>query len=290
MKSSRQNDVRVIVLLLSWTMFAASCSAQPAAAPKAPDGTPVSSPADDASTPAADAIAVTNVAELRGRVGKAVTVHGRVSRTGKSRSGINFLNFAGTELTIVCRAENVAKFEGGAPADTFDGVDVEVTGTLERYKGKLQITIAGPDQIRKLEAELPGGDANAAIELKRLGDDHWLSPARLHYKGRDPAGLTRLQHVLRHSEDDPDRDGPHGVFDGGRDGALATIDEAWTITRKRGTRPRTDGGRSAYLVRMPRNVGYLGGSVGRQRQNPKLQSVLLVVEEGTSNLVTAYPK
>lgn len=225
---------------------------------------------------------------LRASVGKTVTIYGKVSRTGKSSSGHNFLNFSGAEVTVACLKDDVAKFTDGAPADVYDGKTVEVTGKVELFKGKPQIKLTSPEQIKLVEVTDAG--PVEPIELRKLDENHWLSPAGLHYRGKDPDGLTRLDHVLRHSKDDPERDGPHGVFEGGRDGALATIDAAWKLARERNTRPDTEGGRSAYTVFMGRDVGYLGGSVGARRNNPKLQRVLIVVERGTTNIVTAYPK
>ena len=227
-----------------------------------------------------------DTATLGRHVGKTVTVYGHVARTGKSSSGINFLNFGGAELTIVCLAADAAKFKDGLPADVYRDADIEVTGEVERFRGKLQVRLTAPAHIRRVDLT----PAVAKVELKQLGRDHWQSPAGLHYRGRDPDGRTRLDHVLRHAKDDPRRDGPHGVFDGGRDGALATIDEAWRLARKRKTRPEVEGGRAAYSVRLPRRVGYLGGRTGAGRQNPPLYRVQIVVERETSNVVTAYPK
>ncbi len=273
------SDPRLFAVVLLGLLANASCSAEQRVEPRAAE------PADES-----QAIAVTDVAVLRQKVGETVTVRGRVSRTGKSSSGINFLNFAGTELTVVCFKENAAKFDA-APADLFDGKDVEVTGTLERFKGKLQVPLDGPDAIRIVKVAAPDrGPPAKPYELREVGKDHWLSPAGLNYRGRDPDGRTRLAHVLRHAEDQPRRDGPHGVFDGGRDGALATVDEAWRLAKRKRLRPRIDGGRAAYTVRLDRKVGWLGGSVGKRRNHPELRSVLIVLEQGTTNVVTAYPK
>ncbi|MGC1275860.1 MAG: hypothetical protein WBC44_19310 [Planctomycetaceae bacterium] len=224
---------------------------------------------------------------LRDHVGEIVTVYGHVARTGKSDSGINFLNFASAEITAVCLADDASKFKEGEPADVFRDADVEITAKVELYRGKLQVKLDGPKSIRRIEAEkkeIP------KVELKKVGKDHWLSPAGLHYQGRDPDGRTRLDHVLRHAKDDPERDGPHGVFDDGRDGALTTIDAAWRLIQKHDIEPDVEGDRAAYTVSLGRKVGYLGGSVGADRKNPPLTRVFIVVERGTSRVVTAYPK
>ena len=118
----------------------------------------------------------------------------------------------------------------------------------------------------------------------------WLSPAGLRYQGRDPAGLSRIEHIGRHMADIPTRDGPHGVFDGGRERAFAVIDEAWKLAHARRLRPVAEGERSSYTVDMGRRVGFLGGRTGAARKHPPLSRVFIVFETGTTNIITAFPK
>ncbi len=135
------------------------------------------------------------------------------------------------------------------------------------------------------------GNAPNAPEPRELaGPEAWTSPAGLRYEGHDPEGLTRVEHVERHTRDIPDRDGPHGVFDGGTDVAFAVIDEAWELAEKTKVRPKIEGDRSSYLVNMNRRVGYLGGKTGQQRGHPPLDRVFIVFETDTKNIVTAFPK
>lgn len=284
--------VSVTTLLLGGI---ASCSAKPTssrqqrAASESNDGREQS---------AEDAVAANQVVELRRRVGQTVTVVGRVGRAAKSTgSGHQFLNFDGSELSAVCFREDVAKFTDGEPADLYRDQRVELTGKLELYRGKLQIRLNRPEQIRiVIDGDGPGVENTAAgslpkpIELKRIGTDAWLSPAGLKYAGRDPEGRTRLDHVRRHMRDDPRRDGPHGVFDGEEGVALATIDEAWRLIHTKKIRPQTENGRSAYTVSMGRRVGYLGGTLGASRDHPPLDRVFIVVEADSANIVTAFPK
>jgi hypothetical protein len=239
-------------------------------------------------------IKASNVVELRDQVGREVTVHGTVGSTGvSSRSGHQFLNFANSELTAVCFAPDVAKFTEGKPADVFKGKRVELTGKLEVYRGKLQIKLGTPEQIKVVDfpAPPPGTLSRPAkVELKKIGEDTWLSPAGLVYKGRDPQGLTRVEHVLRHARDIPRRDGPHGVFDGGPDAAFGWIDEAWLLAQKKGLQPEVEEGRSLYLVPMGRRVGFLGGRTGATRGHPPLDRIFIVVDEGSKNVITAFPR
>ena len=81
-------------------------------------------------------------------MGQKVTVIGRIARTGRSSSGLQFLNFADSELTIVCRPEDVAQVPPGDPADLVSWTDIEITGTVELYRGKVQIRLRDPAQIR----------------------------------------------------------------------------------------------------------------------------------------------
>ena len=96
--------------------------------------------------------------------------------------------------------------------------------------------------------------------------------------------------MLRHAQDVPDRDGPHGVFDGDQATALAVIDEAWQRVQQKKLRPRVEGDRSSYLVPMNRRIGFLGGRTGAQRGHPPLSRVFIVLETGTRRIITAFPR
>ncbi len=241
-------------------------------------------------------IKATQTAVLRDLVGQPVTAYGKVARTGKSNSGHHFLNFAQSELSVFCHKDDVARFPDDGPADRYRGQEVEVTGRLELFDSRLQIRVREPSQIKvaKERSDAPSAPGKTRptprVELKKIGADGWLSPAGLRYQGRDPMGLTRLDHVLRHAEDQPSRDGPHGVFDGGADGALAVIDEAWELIQRRRIEPEIESNRAAYLVSLGRRIGYLGGREGERRGHPALTRVFLVVERGTTNVVTAFPR
>ncbi len=237
---------------------------------------------------ASDPISATNLHTLHENLGKQVTVRGRVASTGESRSGHQFLNFADTELTAVCYPEHVTNFPDGKPSVRFREKTVELQGKVELYKHKLQIRLRDPSQIRIITDASP--EARKGIPLKQIGRETWLSPAGLRYQGRDPAGLTRVEHVQRHIKDAPSRAGPHGVFDGGSAVAFAVIDAAWMTAQKRQLRPRREGDRSSYTVPMGRRIGYLGGRLGAARGNPPLTRVFIVFTTGTKDIITAFPK
>lgn len=234
-----------------------------------------------------DGILVSNVAELRKRVGQKVVVTGTIQRTNISKSGRQFLNFADSELTLVCTKSDAAKFKQ-SPAEQYRGREVEVTGKLELFENKLQIALQQSAQIRIVESK--AANQAKSIELEKVGKNEWRSPAGLRYAGRDPEGLTRVEHILRHTKDMPDRDGAHGVFDGGEGVAWAVIDEAWQLARKNKIEPRNEGDRSSLTVPMRRRIGYLGGRLGKARNHPPLTRVFIVFETDTQNIITAFPK
>ncbi len=231
---------------------------------------------------------------LRALVGRQATVFGRVTGTNvANRSGHHFLNFENPEFTVICFASDLVKFSSGQPAERYRGRDVEITGLVERYRDKLQIRLREPAQIRILASPpaKPGEPTAASkVELKKIGPETWLSPAGLTYQGRDPEGRTRVEHVLRHARDMPDRDGSHGVFDGGPEVVFGVIDEAWRNIERTNLRPTIEGDRSLYTVPLGRRVGYLGGRAGAARGHPPLTKVFLVIETGTQNVITAFPR
>lgn len=239
-------------------------------------------------------VSVRDILTLRDLVGRQVTVHGPVTSTGVSqRSGHHFLNFENREFSVICQASDLSNFTSGKPAELYKGREIEITGLVERYQDKLQIRLRDPAQIKFAEptAARPAPSASPAkVELKKIGAETWLSPAGLRYQGRDPDGLTRVEHVLRHARDLPDRDGSHGVFDGGPEAVWGVIDEAWRNVEKKKVRPTIENDRSLYTVPMGRRVGYLGGRAGASRGHPPLSNVFLVVETGTRNVITAFPR
>ena len=240
-------------------------------------------------------VAANNTTQLRRSVGQQVIVRGKVSRTAKSRSGHHFLNFYSSEFTVVCFKEDVRRFAGGGPANIYRNKEVQVSGKLELFKNKPQIKLRRPQQIQLARADnkttSSGGEQpQPEFKLKQIGETSWVSPAGVRYIGLDPQGLTRVEHVLRHSRDEPKRAGSHGVFDGGKHGTLASIDAAWKLAQTKGIKPRREGNRSSLLVPMGKRVGYLGGQAGAARGKPPLNKVFIVIKTGTSELITAFPR
>jgi len=124
--------------------------------------------------------------------------------------------------------------------------------------------------------------------LREIGRERFMSPAGLIYTPGSREG-HRLKHLERHTVDDPDRPGPHGVFDGGMEKALQTIDNAYERAKKnQRTTKKEDRGRTVYTVDMGGRVGYVGGRDGNRRRKPAARRVQLVLED--NRMITAYPK
>jgi hypothetical protein len=143
-------------------------------------------------------------------------------------------------------------------------------------------------------AAAPSGRAADDSTDARLGELREVSPrvfesaAGLRYRPGSEEG-HRVDHVLTHAEDDPQRPGSHGVFDGDRAVILAVIDEAYLKAQRGGRDVKTDreDGRTIHTVNMQKRVGYVGGESGRRRDHPEARHVRLVLEG--ADIITAFP-
>ena len=154
-----------------------------------------------------------------------------------------------------------------------------------------------PDPALELEPRPPGHggqvvDSSAGPELlhgllKETAPQRYVSPAGLLYAPGSREG-HRLEHLRRHTVDDPSRPGSHGVFDGDMPGALQTIDRAFQRA-KTGQRTTTqqDDGRTIHTVDMEKRVGFVGGRDGARRNHPLARRVRIVLEG--NRFITAYP-
>lgn len=123
--------------------------------------------------------------------------------------------------------------------------------------------------------------------LREVSRDRFLSPAGLLYTPGSAEG-HRLEHLRRHTVDDPGRAGSHGVFDGDMEGALAVIDRAYERAKKnQRTTVSEEDGRTVYTVDMGGRVGFIGGQTGKRKRNPMARRVRLVVEG--ERVITAFP-
>ena len=123
--------------------------------------------------------------------------------------------------------------------------------------------------------------------LREISPDRFLSPAGVLYTPGSAEG-HRLEHLRRHTKDQPNRSGKHGVFDGDMEGALATIDKAYEKAQaNQRTTKEVDGKRTIYTVDMGKRVGFVGGGDGQRSRNPMARRVRLVLEG--NRLITAFP-
>jgi hypothetical protein len=120
-------------------------------------------------------------------------------------------------------------------------------------------------------------DQNALTALSKLGkltynkNGTWTSSAGLIY-GEDKKFGNRVLHVLQHATPNPNKI-THTVFRVKKTEILALVDEAWK--KKSKPEPNDPG---AYVVPMGRIVGTKGE-----------KSIKIVVNSGTSEIITAYP-
>jgi hypothetical protein len=180
-----------------------------------------------------------------------------------------------------------------------------IDGVLERFGRKEEATAASEaeklaqseqkavERVKAAEATQAGketGEVVRAGKLRKTGADTWESSAGLSYAGRDPQGLNRVEHVIRHAEDIPGRAGKHGVFDGGRKATLAVVDEAWAIAEKGGPSVRvvSQGTRTQYIIDMGRRVGYVGGQAGAKAGHPAANFIQIIIEQG-NQVISAFP-
>jgi len=97
--------------------------------------------------PVLPAEASDRLVELEGRK---VVVHGTVESTGKSPGGTNFVNFRGTEFSLVAFRSDLDQFPDGEPAELYEGRRLAVEGAVAIYQNKPQIKLTSPSQVRIL--------------------------------------------------------------------------------------------------------------------------------------------
>lgn len=141
---------------------------------------------------------------------------------------------------------------------------------------------------RRTEDSSPRSDPSLKYGLlQEIGPDRYLSPAGLLYTPGSAEG-HRLEHLKRHTADQPGRPGKHGVFDGGIEGALTTIEKAYEKAKvKQRTTTQVDGSRTIYTVDMGKRIGYVGGREGNQKSKPMARRIRLVLEG--NRVITAFP-
>jgi hypothetical protein len=149
---------------------------------------------------------------------------------------------------------------------------------------------ATADELAELarKAGVTGSSDQTYGFLKEIGKDRYRSPAGLVY-GRGSEEGHRLKHIERHLTDQPTRPGPHGVFDGDMPQVLRWIDEAYgkAVKGDRMAKKYNEEGSAVYEYTFSKPIGFLGGSVGKRKNNPSIQSIRIVVRG--QDIITAFP-
>ncbi|MCP4190826.1 MAG: hypothetical protein GY768_09380 [Planctomycetaceae bacterium] len=148
---------------------------------------------------------------------------------------------------------------------------------------------AGESQNDKVATRLPSAHRiHTADQLNEIQPNLFESPAGLIYAPGSQQG-HRLKHVLAHSHDQPNRPGQHGVFsDASQNSIVGLIDEAYRRAQQGNSdRSETDSDRQVWTVDMGREIGFVGGQVGRQRGHPKCRYLRIVLDG--NRVITAYP-
>lgn len=160
---------------------------------------------------------------------------------------------------------------------------VKESTTKEAPSSKTDSTTTPPTKTSTQE------DANKKFGLLTdLGRNRFQSPAGLIYGPGSEEG-HRLKHVERHLEDQPDRPGKHGVFDGDMAAAIRLIDDAYQrASRKaKGTTLRDEDGRTVVEANFDKPIGFIGGRDGKRSGNPPARRLRLVIAD--KNVITAFP-
>ena len=131
--------------------------------------------------------------------------------------------------------------------------------------------------------------AGDGFKLSEFGRDSYRSPAGLVYK-MGPRREHRIEHIMRHAEDQPTRSGPHGVFHAkSQNDVLRLQDRAYSMikTNDRGVKKGSGGRNDEYTIDMPNVIGFVGGEAGGRQGKPKTKRMKLILDGDA--VITAYP-
>lgn len=133
-------------------------------------------------------------------------------------------------------------------------------------------------------------DAQLEAIVAGQSSEVYTSSAGLRYT-RSRADGHRIRHVMLHASNEPNRPGPHGVFDANDPAeVIALIDEAYQqALRGEQTRRTNEDNGIRYDVNMGRRIGYVGGQKGARSRppNPPATKLRLIVND--DRLITAFP-
>ena len=176
---------------------------------------------------------------------------------------------------------------------------VELPAILESNPEGVEDSDTEGDAEDRVASERPSADGNrdADESVESLADGNAFSRTELSGgRFQTPAGLvyspSRLEHVMRHARNDPQRDQRHGVFHAdSEDAVLLVVDEVFRFATENPDSRRVDlenqGERRVFTVDLNREIGYVGGRVGDGNGNPPCRHVRLVLAGNV--VITAYP-
>ncbi len=98
-------------------------------------------------------LSASNTKDLIAKEGQIVVVHGETERSARIASGMNFVNFAGSEFVLVTFKSDLDQFPDGEPHELYNDKRVAVEGPISIYKDKPQIKLVSPRQVTILEPD-----------------------------------------------------------------------------------------------------------------------------------------
>ena len=136
--------------------------------------------------------------------------------------------------------------------------------------------VISPLKIKEVAAKMTQ-DAIKSGQLKQKGPNEWESTGGLLYKGKDPQGNNRIEHVTGHLTVDNTKP-KQSIFAVPSDKLLNLIDQAW-MKKGNPNNPIDSNKRTVYEIDMGKPIGTNGES-----------KIRIIIEKGTSNeIVSSYP-
>ncbi len=219
-----------------------------------------------------------------GQVGVDMAIGGLAGGTGAAITSTTTV--ARVATTTVARGMIAGSTEGLVSGAAYQGVNYARTGQFDPTAIARDTLLGG----------VTGGGGAYVQERAVLGPLRRVAPDTFESRntglvyGPDPNYGNRVNHVLRHTVDDPNRV-VHGVFFGDRH-VFDVVDDAYvrsnTSTVGVVHEPTSPAGVRGSVVTMDDPVGYVGGSGGAAAGNPESQHVNLVVRNA-DQAITAYP-
>lgn len=184
-------------------------------------------------------------------------------------------------VLYVAVLQPVAKQRFGIPLPSLPGLESEAPPNAPATP-----PVAGDRESPPAGVDI--GPDNLPQVLKDRGRGVYESPAGVRYTRGSQHG-HRLNHLLAHTRDEPDRPGQHGVFDEtDPERLIRLIDNAYEQALSGAdTKTETDGERRVHTVNLGRRIGYVGGQSGKRKGYPPARHIKLVMIE--NRLITAFP-